>query len=115
MAVHWSFAAYPKREVPIMVHNEDLGDFDNNNTIEPMSNMFINHHLKSFFPVVSKLVFIPTIYHQTQAYIIVYRLYNIHCNNLYFNISEHKIGNNKVIYFIFYLKLFLCNKKVEKT
>ncbi|XP_029345544.1 uncharacterized protein LOC115034086 [Acyrthosiphon pisum] len=33
-----------------MVHNEDLGDY-NNDTIEPMSNMFISRHLKWFLPV----------------------------------------------------------------
>ncbi|XP_050061844.1 uncharacterized protein LOC114119632 isoform X3 [Aphis gossypii] len=49
LAAHWSFTAYPNKEVPIMVHNEDLGDY-NNETIEPMSNIFISQ-LANVFPV----------------------------------------------------------------
>ncbi|KAL4148775.1 hypothetical protein QTP88_002934 [Uroleucon formosanum] len=65
LAVHWSFAAYPKRKVAIMVHNEDLGDY-NNETIEPMSNMFINHHLKLFFPVIYTSKSSNKLYHYTK-------------------------------------------------
>ncbi|KAF0766228.1 Uncharacterized protein FWK35_00002325, partial [Aphis craccivora] len=50
LAAHWSFTAYPNNEVPIMVHNEDLGDY-NNETIEPMSDIFISQ-LANVFPVI---------------------------------------------------------------
>ncbi|XP_060838304.1 uncharacterized protein LOC132920156 [Rhopalosiphum padi] len=34
-----------------MVHNEDLGGYNNNKMIEPMSDIFISHYLAIFFPV----------------------------------------------------------------
>ncbi|XP_025206646.1 uncharacterized protein LOC112602663 [Melanaphis sacchari] len=51
LLAHGSFAAYSKRKVHIMIQNEDSGDY-NNETIESMSDMFINHHLANYFPVI---------------------------------------------------------------
>lgn len=72
LAAYGSFAMYPKREIPIMVHNEDLGGYNNNKMIEPMSDIFISHYLAIFFPVVSKIDFIPTNTHTLRAQYYLY-------------------------------------------